>query len=221
VENLPQSVLVKDQKIHKIRIIGKKKFVVKIRYDDQCGNGHNTFSITSDLYVIAKNSRYVWDSGGCQHDLVKRFFPELKKYIRWHLTSSDGPMHYIANTLFHAGDKDCWGGKKGETKAYRYNVMAPNGNMVFRVEEGQEYKLLKKEEAEEMAARIIGVVVPVPWLIHEGKERDLDAARRCAVWLEATDEELMAPDLKEKLLARLPGLMEEFKQDVEELGFVY
>ena len=42
-----------------------------------------------------------------------------------------------------------------------------------------------------------------------------------AIWPEATDEELTAPDLKERLEARLPALLEEFQAAVESLGFTW
>jgi hypothetical protein len=43
------------------------------------------------------------------------------------------------------------------------------------------------------------------------------------VWPEATDEELMQEPkaLEAALLARLPGLLREFRAAVESLGFVY
>lgn len=71
-----------------------------VRYDDRCNNGHNTFSITGE-------SKLAWDrwdngSAGCIHDEIAAAFPELASFIKWHLVSSDGPMHYIANTLYHA-----------------------------------------------------------------------------------------------------------------------
>jgi hypothetical protein len=57
----------------------------------------------------------------------------------------------------------------------------------------------------------------------EGKERDLAAARRCAVWPDATDEELCQerPELEAALKARLPALLAEFKQVMLEIGFIY
>jgi hypothetical protein len=55
----------------------------------------------------------------------------------------------------------------------------------------------------------------------EGKVRALDSARSCAVWPEATDEELMADDIKDRLEARLPKLKEDFKADMVALGFVW
>jgi hypothetical protein len=70
-----------------------------VRYDDRCGNGHNTFSITADMSD---------GSGGCQHEEVARYFPELAPLIKWHLVSTDGPLHYIENTMY-------WLGRRGYT----------------------------------------------------------------------------------------------------------
>lgn len=137
-----------------------------IRYDDRCKNGHNTFSITGMIYRIHRG----WKErsvGGCIHEEIAKWFPELKPLIKWHLCSSDGPTHYIANTVYLAGDKDCWGKK--------------------------------------------------------GKERELRAARRVAIWPDATDKELcLEPqELKKALENRLPGLLEEFRKAIEELGFEF
>lgn len=87
------------------------KIKVEVRHDDECGNGHNSFSITADIFET-KNGR--WISGGCQHEEIKKHFPKLAKYIKWHLCGTDGPMHYIANTLYFAGDADCWGRRQGD-----------------------------------------------------------------------------------------------------------
>lgn len=165
---LPESVLVKNQK----RVYGPRfyhegdreyKITVTVRYDDQCGNGHNSFSITADI----RTSSGVEVAGGCCHDEVAKHFPELAPFIKWHLTSSDGPMHYIANTSYWAGKNPEWcNGKTGSP---------PN----------------------------------------------LNFARSCAVWPDATDAELTEPGLEQRLAARLPALMAQFKSAVESLGFTY
>lgn len=49
----------------------------------------------------------------------------------------------------------------------------------------------------------------------------MSTASRAAIWPEATDEELTAPDLASRLAARLPALMAAFRVAVEELGFTY
>lgn len=69
-----------------------------VRHDDRCGNGHNTLSVTAD---IRENGRDY--CGGTLHDEVALRFPDLAPYLKWHLTSTDGPMHYVANTVFWLG----------------------------------------------------------------------------------------------------------------------
>lgn len=223
---LPASKLVKSQK----KDYGPKfysergeqfRIIAHVRYDDECGNGHNSFSITAT--IDRKDGRGVWrdDMGGCCHDEVAKHFPELAPFIKWHLTSSDGPMHYVANTVYHAGDKDCNGLRKGE---FRQHVSrgGQNGgvsgvpNWVLEIPDGME---------KDVYAATKPAPVTLQWKAYgrtgEGQERKLDAARRSAVWLDATDEDLTAPGLEARLLARLPALMAEFKQAVESLGFTY
>jgi hypothetical protein len=131
------------------------RIIADVRYDDDCGNGHNTFSITARIDQKDTLGRWREYSGGCCHDEVAAHFPELAPFIKWHLYSSDGPMHYIANTIYHV------------------------------------------------------------------QEKKLDYARSTAIWPDATDAELCADDLKEKLTARLPALLADFQKDMESLGFVF
>lgn len=143
----------------------RHRITATVRHDDRCGNGHNTFSITGEIDVFS-GGKWREEAFGCLHNDISIHFPELAPLIKWHLTSTDGPMHYIANTCYHAGDRDCWG--------------------------------------------------------HPGmKERNLDAARECAVWPEATKEDLTAPGIELRLQARLPALMADFRRAVESLGFTY
>lgn len=74
-----------------------------VRYDDSCGNGHNSFAITGDVVTPASKRRNGIEAGGMLHEEIERVFPELAPYLKWHLTGSDGPMHYVANTLWHLG----------------------------------------------------------------------------------------------------------------------
>lgn len=160
------------------RTRGNEKCVVEMRFDDQCKNGHQTFSVTGTLY---EHSRDKWRDvvGGQIREDIARFFPELTPLMQWHLTSTDGPMHYVANAVYLAGDRDCWGLRKGEQRQMRTG---------------------------------------------EGKDREFDAARRVAVWPEATDDELtVAPEvLTAALMARLPGLLAAFHVDmVDVCGFLW
>lgn len=99
-----------------------KVLVAIVRYDDACGNGHNTFSITGEHYehyprrgelaVTHKRGKKLWlASCGCLHDDIRVHFPNLAPLLKWHLTSSDGPMHYVDNSLYWAGRQGwCNGG---------------------------------------------------------------------------------------------------------------
>lgn len=118
-----ESVLVKDQKKTYIKHFTENgqeyEITATARYDDRCRNGHNTFSLTAEIWK-ARNGKRVGndcESCGCLHDDIAKHFGELKPYIKWHLVSSDEPMHYLANTLYHkkegkiqyAKDSCVWG----------------------------------------------------------------------------------------------------------------
>ncbi len=279
----PASVLTKSQKLKfgpRFYNEGRSKFriVADVRHDDQCGNGHNTFSITG---TIDENIGNGWRdyTCGCIHEDVAKHFPELSPLIKWHLTSTDGPMHYLANAVYMAGDRD----HNGKTKGERYHVKgreekrvvfgdfpitfefkdgfieflerATNANTVWgsvkpcAVEHPKDdksnYKFDPKwtisghgcewyqcpfdreEEAKDFLDACVRFAPQIVVFqekftrVGEGKARELNAARSCAVWLDATDEDLTAPGLEGRLMARLPALMAEFKTAVESLGFKY
>ena len=249
--------------------------VAEVRYDDDCGNGHNSFSITGTIRAVderinRRDGGFL--AGGCLHEDIAAKFPELAPLIKWHLCSSDGPMHYTSDAVFLAGDRDCWGHRKGEPssfewaiqfgdnpikhkirasfakflQAYRAGVAGEFDFEVIRYDHenkpGDGYKFAPKytfggyakkwhecpfdtepEAFDFLKALQTGspkfLSIPTAW--SEGKERELDSARSAAVWPEATDEELTAPGLKERLEARLPALLVEFRAAVESLGFVW
>jgi hypothetical protein len=81
-------------------------------------------------------------------------------------------------------------------------------------------------QAEQFAAALINhsprlLDIPTAW--SEGKARDLDGARRAAVWPDATDAELMAEpaELRAALEARLPGLIDAFRADMAAAGLAW
>lgn len=224
---MEKSVPVKDQK----KVYGPKNFrqgdvnyriTAKVGFDDEYGNGHNTFSITGD---IDRYERGQWReaSGGCIHDEIAKHFPELRPYIKWHSFSVDGP--YIADTLYHASDRDCWGLKKGEFNSFTYQVQVDGKslfqsrvfytfrNWLHRDEARDEAEVFLKFVKAEFNPEIVQVGHGAP---SEGKEPDLEAARSCAAWPEATLEQLRD---KEQLKARLPKLLVDFRKDMESLGF--
>lgn len=273
---MKQSILTKNQKIKTSwKIIRNPdlgqvlRIRAEIRYDDDCGNGHNTFSITGTIEEKKKNNHWYDYAGGCLHEEIAEHFPEYAHLIKWHLVSSDGPMHGIANTLYHAGDKDCWGKRKGEPLRFEKHIKFENFPITFKLrnsfieyleglgkddiqnlkieaidhgKDASSYKFSPKytfvgfadkwhncpfdtlqeiEEFREALQTHNFSVIETPTSFSDGKERDLDAARSCAVWPDATDQELMADDLKERLEARLPALLERFCADMEALGFTF
>lgn len=80
---------------------------VEVRFDDDCGNRHNSFAVTATVWNPRRRDDI--EAGGCLHDEVAEVFPELAPLIKWHLCSADGPMHYVANTVYWAaqGNFDC------------------------------------------------------------------------------------------------------------------
>ena len=99
-----KSILTKKQSrtYTKVHIIDNDVYEVKVevRYDDRCGNGHNTFSFSTEVCI---NGR--WSYSGWNEEVITKNFPELVKYLKWHLVSSDGPMHYIENSIYFAREK--------------------------------------------------------------------------------------------------------------------
>lgn len=200
---------------------------VKIRHDDECRNGHETFSITAYVTTDASRKQNDIEAGGCMHEEIARVFPELAHLIKWHLVSTDGPMHYIANTTYHAGDRDHNGLLKGEKRQIRNGK---TGKLAWRLmaidNEGVEHEihtLDKYSDSDSKPACQYRLEYRAWCTIGEGKERQFDYARASAVWSEATEEQLSLPkeQLAELLKARLPGLLAQFKADIESCGLIF
>lgn len=246
-----------------------------IRFDDECRNGHNSFAITGTTYVPGRRDI---ETGGCIHESITSHFPTLAHLVKWHLCDTRGPMHYIANTVYHASNLHN-GKAKGEPCSWETRVKfgtfpitftkpgkfigwlnavmdhraatpkgANNRRNLEVVEvphpktEGHQYDphysfddftnvwheapFRTKDEALEWQTAILtcGVeFVKVVTGYSPGKERNLAAARSCAAWPEATDEQLTLPgDQLTKLLeARIPALTAAFRTDVEAAGLVW
>lgn len=199
--------------------------IAKVRHDDTCGNGHNTFSITGDFYgkdgcradgvVKHKNGRSVYlESSGCIHEAIAKYIPELAPLLKFHLCSTDGPMHYVANTVYQAGETDCNGNTPTTQRQIRNGK---TGKLVWQLKDVPTNRLVDAD------TRPRSVTLEWEPCVHDthGKVRELEAARSSAVWPDATDDDLTAPGLQERLEARLPALMVEFQAAVEYLGLVY
>ena len=204
---------------------GAGKITANIHFDDECGNGHNTFSITGSI----KANRCRNDQmGGCIHDEIAKHFPKLQKYIKWHLVSTDGPMHYIANTIYFLSGKDCWGFRKGDAQETTVRAVDKDGNFFedfkFRFIKANDPIVIKAIEDKIDVLKKHGFKVErIDTELATGKEINLAAARECAVWPDMPESFAYLPEEEQKkqLAERLPKLMEEFKADMEELGFIY
>jgi hypothetical protein len=234
---MQQSILVKNQSqdhtVEGFRIDGGHgKLVIHIRYDDKCGNGTNYFAITASMYRDGRE----W-GGGCLHDDIKAHAPKLAHLIKWHLMSSNEPMHYVSNTIYHAQDTDCNGYKKGEHSAFKTLVISDHiseqgpvtiytsGQMYFNNQNNSNLEKCNDKETlhlnkftESLKVPYQVVKVNSPFSISEGKDSDINAARRSAIWHDATIDQLLS---KKALTERLPSLRLEFVKMIESLGMVY
>lgn len=271
MEDEPNQRIRNQEWISKARVIpgtDGDRLTVKIRHDDELLNGHPSFSVTGDI----RDKRGRDAGGGCCHDLIAEVFPELAPLIKWHLCSTDGPMHYVANTVYLAGDRDHRGLRKGEEstcerlmnhyvrfgdspilhkvgkrlKSFIEQTILEEGEFILdKVEHpkepnmyGPKYQFAGMEcrwhecpfDTEDECRQWIDAVSTcvMHWTSRtnhfgEGKARELDAARRVAIWPDATDDQLSAPPhvLEALLLDRLPRLLAEFRSVVESIGFEY
>jgi len=197
--------------------------IATVRHDDEWGNGHNTFAITAEVYdqhgsardgtVTHKTGKRLKMSAcGCCHDEIAKHFPELREALKFHLCSTDGPLHYVANTMYNARDN-------GPTHALVRFDDPENGI------KAQVVRYCPIEEAKEMClkpGKVFNYVSRAGYRFEAdektAKKADLEAARNSAIWPDATLEQLQS---KEALEARLPELMREFKATIEALGFEY
>lgn len=129
----------------------------------------------------------------CTGQLADEDYPEeFRKFLPYHLFNANGPMHYVANSVYLASPLDCWGLAAGEV----------------RQSKDRDGKLLRQLKYMPMVAG--DKPPPQEWepvvRVGTGKEPNLAAARKAACWPDAELEDFT----EEKLLARLPALMKEF-----------
>ena len=142
------------------------------------------FSITAE---ITKGKRII--CCGCMHDEIRKYFPELAHFIKWHLCDYKGPMHYIENTIYHATE-----------------IPAKQDKWFFYLE-NKLIKLVNKTEKEEMIQKYGDNCLFNDYPNSMAKPANLEAARESAIWPEATLEQLRD---KNQLMDRLPVLLKEF-----------
>ena len=87
------------------------KFTATFSLDDDCKNGVCDFSITGDAICtvgkqgICKKGEYIY--GGCCHDKIAKYFPELVPFIPLHLSNEFGqPMYPVDNFIYHINQRE-------------------------------------------------------------------------------------------------------------------
>ena len=192
-------------KFQKLKLQGTLKdgscINAEIRHDDECGNGHNTFAITAE---IPEHGMF-----GCCHDEFAEAFPEYAHLLKWHLCSTDGPLHYVANTMYHAR-------QNLPTHAWLYER---EGKLAGGLKVGQRcIAYTEIQKAEEAIALNPDRELFLKIDDRTEKVADLKVARACAIAPDATPEQLRDP---EWLMSRLVSLLGDFRVDVMSLGFTF
>lgn len=245
----------------------------KVGFDLEFARRNNQepyFSITGETWEAGK-SKTERNSLGCGALTIGDYIPELAYLDKWHLCGTSTPMHYVANSMYHASDRDHNGLLKGEIQ-YKDEFSLKFSGFPFRFDikgkeletalkngfdfsgcevaaiphinrKGETYKFSDHysiklasgtildndwykcqfneiEAANQMLEALKTVkfeysAVPTVYRVGEGKTPDLEAARSCAKWPDAE----LSDFTKEKLTARLPKLLKQFKKDIKKAGF--
>ncbi len=66
------------------------------------GNAHPHFAVTCDIITPASRRRNDIDAGGCMHEEILRFWPNLKPLVDLHLSNADNgePMYALENGFY-------------------------------------------------------------------------------------------------------------------------
>jgi hypothetical protein len=186
------------------------RITAEVRFDDECRNGHESFAITADIRE-AEGKYWREYMGGCCHDEIAKRFPEFAPLIKWHLCSTDGPMHYPANALYHALEH-------GATRAWVYYTGPRPTDPLGLGDDSTRERLLCYLDADKAREAEGKPGYRVHWDEKTVKVANLDHARSCAIWPDATIEQVRD---KAQLGARLPDLLARFKAAMIACGFVY
>ena len=76
---------------------GNYEFDYLIKLDDECKNGHLTFSFTGSIKIKKGNGRYYDFISGAIGDTIAYFKPELSMFAKLHLCNHLGQPTYIDN----------------------------------------------------------------------------------------------------------------------------
>lgn len=121
---------------------------IKIRLNDECGNGHQDFSITGDSWEAGQPriDRYSM-GGGCIHDQILKVRPDLQIFVNLHLCDYTGvPMHAVASGFYHLHEQmnNAKPGTKEHTKRFceYYRITIQQFNQLHKAENKIRFAIL-------------------------------------------------------------------------------
>lgn len=232
-----QTATVYEYKTGRIALPLKRYATVKVvaEWGDPCKNGYNRLHLRSVASVYDAGTDALLSVGepGDYNEVWKRLEgyddPALAATLAYNGFTTN-LTYYIENTLYHAGDRDCWGLRKGEKRQIvNGRTGQPSWHLGVVGPDGTEYALHEIKRA--LGEYADGGAPPelegytfkyLPWYkTGEGKERELEYARRSSFWPDATDEELCSDDLADRLVARAPEVLAKAKALIESFGLTW
>lgn len=96
---------------------GNYEFDYLIKLDDECKNGHLTFSFTGSIKIKKGNGCYYTLISGAIGNIITYFKPELSMFEKLHLCNHLGQPTYIDNIRYHIDE-----GKTDREISEMYNI---------------------------------------------------------------------------------------------------
>lgn len=211
-------------------------FTYSIKLDDNCKNGHLTFSFTGEIKVKKGNGQFYTYISGAISDTIAYFKPELEKFNRLHTCNHLGQPMYIDNVRYFINR-----GKTNKQIAEMYNI--PNLKaietlrnasdnkelfyyLVFRLGIAETWEKQAKEAIREMEAKT-GLTLKIENKNKVYEQFDAEKCNDMAYLFKhgyATKEMKQAREETARTKKRLEGLAEiekEFAKAVEKAKRIY
>lgn len=96
---------------------GNYEFDYLIKLDDECKNGHLSFSFTGNIKIKKGNGRYYDFISGAIGDIITYFKPELSIFEKLHTCNHLGQPMYIDDIRYHINE-----GKTDKEISEMYNI---------------------------------------------------------------------------------------------------
>lgn len=210
----------------------RMKIVAEVSWDVQNSTikDRNTLYIKATIYRKDRHSRWMpWHDNPIVPTIVKHL-PQLKPLQKWYRSTSEEPLGYFS-AVYHAGDRDISGHRAGEVVAAEYYVGYHHGShgvlesalCLFRDGKPEPAVFKTKSMATKTAKACGGCVSEHVLVRGMGKSRGFEEARQLARWPDATDKQrsVSSKRLRLRLEQRLPIVMKQFQEDVENIGLMW